>query len=173
MNKLYKFSMLLDYWLYNQYNVFMFKRSKTNESNEKDIIFKINPITEGECEVYIKATNGIESNKIKLKIVDNDRIEKEKKEAEEQAQKEAEQKRAEEEKAKQEESTQKSQQTTTQKNTSNSQTTSNKDNSRTVYRTPTGKRYHYDPDCGGKNSYSTTLNAAKSSGLTPCQKCAK
>ena len=41
------------------------------------------------------------------------------------------------------------------------------------YITPTGKRYHFDPDCGGKNSYQTTLDAAKSSGLTPCQKCAK
>lgn len=37
------------------------------------------------------------------------------------------------------------------------------------YRTPTGKRYHLDPDCGGKNSYRTTNIA----GLTPCSKCAK
>lgn len=41
-----------------------------------------------------------------------------------------------------------------------------------VYRTPTGKRYHFDPNCGGKNSYKTTLAAAKSAGLTPCSKCA-
>ena len=46
-------------------------------------------------------------------------------------------------------------------------------NSRTVYRTPTGKRYHFDPECGGKNSKSTTLDVATSSGLTPCQKCAQ
>lgn len=37
------------------------------------------------------------------------------------------------------------------------------------YRTPTGKRYHLDPDCGGKNSTKTT----NISGLTPCAKCAK
>ena len=37
------------------------------------------------------------------------------------------------------------------------------------YRTPTGKRYHLDPNCGGKNSYKTT----NISGLTPCAKCAK
>lgn len=37
------------------------------------------------------------------------------------------------------------------------------------YRTPTGKRYHLDPNCGGKNSYRTT----NISGLTPCQKCAR
>lgn len=41
-----------------------------------------------------------------------------------------------------------------------------------VYRTPTGKRYHFDPDCGGKNSYEITLNDAISMGLTPCKKCA-
>lgn len=46
-------------------------------------------------------------------------------------------------------------------------------NSRTVYRTPTGKRYHLDPECGGKNSRPTTLDEATSSGLTPCQKCAQ
>ena len=46
-------------------------------------------------------------------------------------------------------------------------------NSRTVYRTPTGKRYHLDPDCGGKNSYATTLDDATAVGLTPCQKCAQ
>lgn len=41
-----------------------------------------------------------------------------------------------------------------------------------VYRTPKGKRYHFDPDCGGKNSYRTTLSKAKGAGLTPCKKCA-
>lgn len=46
------------------------------------------------------------------------------------------------------------------------------DTSRTVYVTPSGKRYHFDPDCGGKNSSATTLNRAKSSGKAPCQKCA-
>lgn len=56
----------------------------------------------------------------------------------------------------------------------NEQITSSKDinNSQNVYRTPKGKRYHLAPDCGGKNSYSTTLDSAISSGLTPCQKCA-
>lgn len=37
------------------------------------------------------------------------------------------------------------------------------------YRTPTGKKYHLDPNCGGKNSYQTS----DISGLTPCSKCAK
>ncbi|MBS7223980.1 MAG: hypothetical protein KH050_01375 [Clostridiaceae bacterium] len=43
----------------------------------------------------------------------------------------------------------------------------------TVYVTPTGKRYHYSASCGGKNATATTLENAKSRGLTPCSKCAK
>ena len=42
-----------------------------------------------------------------------------------------------------------------------------------VYRTPSGRRYHLDPDCGGKNSYAVTLEQATAAGLTPCQKCAQ
>lgn len=151
---------------------------KTNSENTgSKITIKVQPITEGECEVYA-AHNEIESNKIKIKIIDNERIEREKKEAEEQAKKEA------------EEQTKKQTQTTnTQKNSSSSQTTStssqqstgssssqsnsNNTHGKSVYRTPSGKRYHFDPDCGGKNSYQTTLDAAKSAGLTPCKKCAQ
>lgn len=42
-----------------------------------------------------------------------------------------------------------------------------------IYRTPTGKRYHFDPDCGGKNSFETTMEEAVAAGLTPCKKCAE
>lgn len=41
-----------------------------------------------------------------------------------------------------------------------------------IYRTPTGKRYHLDAQCGGKNSYEVTLDEALNAGLTPCSKCA-
>ena len=37
------------------------------------------------------------------------------------------------------------------------------------YRTPTGKMYHLDSECGGKNSYVTS----SVSELTPCSKCVK
>ena len=37
------------------------------------------------------------------------------------------------------------------------------------YRTPTGKKYHLDPNCGGRNSYKTT----NISDLSPCSKCAQ
>ncbi len=41
-----------------------------------------------------------------------------------------------------------------------------------VYRTPSGKRYHLDPNCGGKNSYAVSYEQAVGAGLTPCKKCA-
>ena len=41
-----------------------------------------------------------------------------------------------------------------------------------VYRTPSGKRYHFDAECGGKNSYEVSIDKAKNAGLTPCLKCA-
>lgn len=46
-------------------------------------------------------------------------------------------------------------------------------NGQTIYRAPTGKRYHLDPDCGGKNSYVVTFDEATGAGLTPCKKCAQ
>lgn len=45
-------------------------------------------------------------------------------------------------------------------------------NSRIVYVTPTGKRYHYDNHCNGGSYYESTLDDALSRGLTPCKKCA-
>ena len=42
-------------------------------------------------------------------------------------------------------------------------------NVKEVYITPSGKRYHYDPQCGGKNSYKVGINAVN--GRTPCKKC--
>ncbi len=147
------------------------------EDNENKITLKIKPVAEGNCEIYVKSTNGIESNKIVLKIVD---IEKENAKAEAQLKKESEEnakKQAEEQAKKQTQSTnnansqtKSSQQSTT---LSSTQINSNNTHGKSVYRTPSGKKYHFDPDCGGKNSYQTTLDAAKSSGLTPCKKCAQ
>ena len=45
-------------------------------------------------------------------------------------------------------------------------------NEQTVYVTPTGKRYHFDPNCGNGDYSATTLSKAKAMGLTPCKKCA-
>lgn len=44
-------------------------------------------------------------------------------------------------------------------------------NGRTVYVTPSGERYHYDPECGGKNAYEVSIDNV--GGRTPCKKCAQ
>ncbi len=49
----------------------------------------------------------------------------------------------------------------------------NENTSQGVYRTPSGKKYHLDAECGGKNSYFVTMEDALDAGLTPCSKCAK
>lgn len=91
--------------------------------------------------------------------------EEEKKQAEEQTkQQEEERRRQAEEKAKQQEK---------EKQQPSINSNENKNNSRTVYTTPSGKRYHYSSQCAGKNARATTKDQAESQGLTPCEKCAK
>lgn len=146
------------------------------EKTENKITLKLTPIAEGTCEIFVKTNNGLESNIVTVKIIDKNRIEQERIKAEEQAKKEAEEQRqkqlATESANTKKEDTTTAKAITTPKNT-NLKNTSKNSNGKTVYRTPSGKRYHYDPDCGGKNSYSTTLDAALSAGLTPCKKCAQ
>ena len=43
--------------------------------------------------------------------------------------------------------------------------------SRTVYVTPTGKRYHFSHDCAGKNGRAVSIEEAQKR-YTPCKKCA-
>lgn len=52
-----------------------------------------------------------------------------------------------------------------------SDTTSTKENSRTVYITETGKKYHYANPCGRGTYYPCTLAEAQARGLEPCGKC--
>lgn len=176
---------------------------KTDETSEENKInLKIIPASEGECEIFAKTTNEIESNKVSVKIIDNERIlaeEKSKQEEEQKAKQEAELKAQEEAKkqaakAAEEEQVRvqaeqdqkkaveepKKAPTTSSGNKSSSGTTSTKNTKNTnnshgkqVYRTPKGKRYHFDPNCGGKNSYQITIDDAVASGLTPCKKCAR
>ena len=40
-----------------------------------------------------------------------------------------------------------------------------------IYAAPSGKRYHYNAQCPGKNSREITWDEAEQRGLTPCQKC--
>ena len=157
-------------------------------SGENKINLKLIPASEGECEVFAKTSKGVESNKIQVKIIDNERIlaeEKARQEAEEKAQQEAQEqarKAAEEEqaraKAEQEKkkAAEEAKKNTSASSSGNKSSSSSKNNNNShgkqVYRTPHGKRYHFDPDCGGKNSYQITMGAAISAGLTPCKKCA-
>ena len=194
----------------NTENVENLTNAETIEGTVNKIILKIKPISEGECEAYAKS-NEVISNKIKIKVIDKEKIEREKEEQkakqekeeqeqkakqekEEQEQKAKKEKEEQEQKTKQEKKTQeqktnqKKQNTTTgaqinrsssasnatsQKKKTSSSSNSNNSHGKLVYATPKGKRYHFDPDCGGKNSYQTTLDAAKARGLTPCNKCAK
>lgn len=59
---------------------------------------------------------------------------------------------------------------TEKETTTKKEVTTSKPAGRTVYVTPSGKRYHFDPDCGGKNSRATSIDNV--GGRTPCQKCA-
>lgn len=40
-----------------------------------------------------------------------------------------------------------------------------------IYRTKSGKKYHYENPCGSGTYYEVTLEEALSAGLTPCEKC--
>lgn len=42
-----------------------------------------------------------------------------------------------------------------------------------VYASPSGKRYHYDAVCPGKNGQEITWDEVERRGLTPCKKCAQ
>lgn len=86
----------------------------------------------------------------------------EKRLAEEQAKKEAEEKAKAEAEAKAQQEA---------KLDSSSSSVSSTPTGPTVYTTPTGKKYHLDPECGGKNSRPTTKDNV--AGLSPCQKCAQ
>lgn len=133
--------------------------------------------SEGECEVFVKAINDIESNKMYVKTVDNQKY------TEESNQEEKPVKQTENESPKNEapktnpEKSQTKTNDNTQSNKSqqNGSSKPNKNNTHGehIYCTPKGKRYHYDPDCGGKNSKETTWAEVKARGLTPCKKCAK
>ena len=50
-------------------------------------------------------------------------------------------------------------------------TSSTEENSRTVYITETGKKYHYANPCGRGTYYPCTLAEAQARGLEPCGKC--
>lgn len=56
-------------------------------------------------------------------------------------------------------------------NEQNNQNPNQNSTGKTIYITPTGKRYHYDDNCNGGTYLESTLEEALSLNLTPCSKC--
>lgn len=169
-------------YLTSDEKIALLEKSDVTDDKSK-ITLHIKPLSEGVCEIFAKS-NSVESNKVTLKVVDNERIQAEKKaqeekakqEAEEQAQREAAEKEA-AEKAKQEAQRQAQQKTQSQNSSNSNKNSSQKSNAnnshgRVIYYAPRyGKKYHYDPDCAGKNAVQTTLDKVLRLGLGPCKKC--
>lgn len=115
------------------------------------------PKAEGTAEISVSAGD-ITSQVVTVTVIDSERIAAEeaaKKAAEEEAARKAAEEAAAQQAAQEQQQNQQSQQ-----------------NSRTVYVTPTGKKYHYDNNCNGGTYIESTLDEALSMGLTPCKKCA-
>lgn len=147
---------------------------------------QVTPCGEGKADISITAGE-VQSNVIHVTVIDSARIAAEeaaKKAAEEEAarkaaEEEAARKAAEEEAARiaaEEEAAHKAaEETAAQKEAEEAaaqQQQQSQSNSRTVYITPTGKKYHYDNNCNGGTYSPSTLAKAQAMGLTPCKKCA-
>ena len=168
-----------------------------NQSENGKLKLQLKGESEGECEVFVKAINGIESNRISVHVTDAQKYEEEN--AHEDTQHSTSEDNAQDEEVQDKEpiyqtkkeesfkqetsktSPKTSPKTNTKNDTGTNKTTSSKNSKSNtnnthgekIYCTPKGKRYHFDPNCGGKNSRETTLDAALAKGLTPCKKCAK
>ena len=164
---------------------FLEKSEEQNENGKLKLQLKSG--SEGECEVFVKSSNEIESNRVFVKVTDSQKHEEENNQEEDPQPEETPAEETVQETKKEEtpaqENYQKPKETKTEtKSNSNSnksqQSGSSKPNTNNthgahIYCTPKGKRYHFDPDCGGKNSRETTWAEAQARGLTPCKKCAK
>lgn len=164
-------------YLTSDEKIALLEKSDVTDDKSK-ITLHIKPLSEGVCEIFAKS-NSVESNKVALKVVDNERIQAEKKAQEEKAKQEAEEQAQREaaEKAKQEAQRQAQQKTQSQNSSNSNKNSTKKSNAnnshgRIIYYAPKyGKKYHYDPDCAGKNATQTTLDKVLHLGLGPCKKC--
>ena len=161
---------------------FLEKSESQNENGKLKLLLKSE--SEGECEVFVKSSNKVESNRIFVKVTDSQKYEEQNNQENNSQVEEPSQEETVQQDTKKEVPTQENYQksTETKPNTSNSTTSRQSGNSQKntnnthgehLYCTPKGKRYHFDPDCGGKNSRETTWEEVKAKGLTPCKKCAK
>lgn len=113
----------------------------------------VSPMAEGTAEIYASAGE-VTSQIITVTVIDSERIAAEEA-AKKAAEEEAARKAAEEAAAQQQ-----------------AQSEASESQGRTVYITPTGKRYHYDNNCNGGTYIPSTMDEALAKGLTPCKKCA-
>lgn len=113
----------------------------------------VSPMAEGTAEIYA-SVGEVKSQIITVTIIDSERIAAEEA-AKKAAEEEAARKAAEEAAAQQQ-----------------AQSEASESQGRTVYITPTGKRYHYDNNCNGGTYIPSTMDEALAKGLTPCKKCA-
>lgn len=121
----------------------------------------VTPKAEGTAEVSVSAGD-VKSQIVTITVIDSERI----------AAEEAAKKAAEEEAARKAAEEAAAQQAAEEAAQEQQQSQQSQENSRTVYITPTGKRYHYDNNCNGGTYIESTLDKALSLGLTPCKKCA-
>lgn len=151
---------------------FIFSDDSLLSVDKTDDGFQLNS-QEDEGSVTITAvSDDVKSNSVTISIVDQERIVAEKKAEEERiaAEKKAEEERIAAEKKAEEEriaaEKKAEEERIAAQNAAKQQKTG-----RTVYITPTGKRYHYDNSCNGGTYIESTLDEAISRGLTPCKKC--
>lgn len=139
----------------------------TPQDDNGTLVGVATPKSEGTAEISVSA-GGVKSQIVTITVIDSERIAAEeavKKAAEEEAARKA----AEEAAAQKAAEEAAAQQAAQQQQQQNQQSQSN---GRTVYITPTGKRYHYDNNCNGGTYIPSTLAEAQAMGLTPCKKCA-
>lgn len=121
------------------------------------------PKAEGTAEISV-SSGDVKSQIVTVTVIDSERIAAEQA-AQQAAEEEAARKAAEEAATKKAAEEEVAQQAAQQQQQSQS-------NGRTVYITPTGKKYHYDNNCNGGTYIPSTLAEAQAMGLTPCKKCA-
>lgn len=116
---------------------------------------KISSHKEGEAYIYIAADNGVKSQKIKITVVDKEKIKKAKEEA---AKKKAEEERLRKLEEKRKKEAQEKQQQEEQQTY--------------VYIPQTGSKYHNNPSCSNMNNPShVTIDEALNMGFQPCKRC--
>lgn len=135
----------------------------TPQDDNGTLVGVATPKAEGTAEISVSAGD-VKSQVVTITVIDSERIA-----AEEAAKKAAEEEAA--RKAAEEAAAQKAAEEAAAQQAAQQQQQS-QSNGRTVYITPTGKRYHYDNHCNDGTYIPSTLAEAQAKGLTPCKKCA-